>query len=278
MTRKALVVLSGGQDSTTCLYWAIHRFDEVYAVTFDYGQRHSIEISAALEVFRIAKKAYSERVKNQYVLNVRDILVSASPLTSDSKLDEYESFAAMEEQVGDRIEKTFVPVRNPFFLTIAFNRAVALGCETVVTGICEADNANYPDCTESFRVAMERALNEGLHGFRNAERLQFVGIRAPLMYMSKAATVKLATELPGCMEALAYSHTSYDGIYPPVGKNHSNLLRAKGFEEADVPDPLVLRAWCEDLMPLPSTQNYRKEKVEAMMANELKDMPIPGIE
>lgn len=271
MTRKALVVLSGGQDSTTCLYWALKHYDEVHAVTFDYGQRHRIEIDSAVKIAQIAGVA-----DRHEIIDVRGMLQSTSPLTSDTKLDEYDSFEKMSQEVGDKIEKTFVPVRNTFFLTIAFNRAVAAGCEAVVTGICQEDNANYPDCTESFRRSIEHALNEGLHGYRRGSRE--IDIVAPLMYLSKADTVRLATRLPGCIEALAYSHTSYDGIYPPVGKNHSNLLRANGFEEADVPDPLVLRAWCEDLMQLPSTPNYRKEKVEAMMANELKDMPIPGIE
>jgi 7-cyano-7-deazaguanine synthase len=157
----------------------------------------------------------------------------------------------MDEIIGDRVELTFVPMRNMFFLTLAANRAVALGIDTLVTGICQEDNANYPDCRETFRQAMESTINRSL-GYEEGE---FV-IEAPLMFMSKAQSVQLATKLKGCYEALAWSHTSYDGKYPPVDNNHSNVLRAHGFEIAGVPDPLVLRAHIEGLMDLPTTANY----------------------
>jgi 7-cyano-7-deazaguanine synthase len=245
---KALVVLSGGQDSTTCLYWAKAQYHEVHTITFDYGQRHRIELEAAARIARMAGVASSE------LCCVPDILQSTSPLTSLNELDKYENFEKMSEQVADNIEKTFVPMRNTLFLTIAANRAIALGCEAVVTGICGEDNANYPDCTETFRQSLEAAFNNGLHGFRQGHK--YLAIRAPLMFLSKAETVRMATQLPGCMEALAYSHTSYDGKYPPTDNNHSNLLRAHGFEQAGVADPLVVRAWSEGLMDLPETANY----------------------
>ena len=252
MTRKVLVVLSGGQDSTTCLFWATHNFgkENVYAITFDYGQRHEIEIDSAGCVASMAGLP-ADRWE---LIKVPDILKSTSPLTSANELDKYSSFEAMEEEVGSNVEKTFVPMRNSLFLTIAFNRAVALGCDVIVLGICEADNANYPDCTELYRHRMQTALNQSL-GFETTDP-QAIAVMAPLMYMSKAESVKMAITLPGCMEALAYSHTSYDGKYPPTDNNHANILRAKGFELAGVPDPLVVRAWKEGLMALPLTANY----------------------
>ena len=100
---------------------------------------------------------------------------------------------------------------------------------------------------------MELAINVSLDPDQ-----PYISIRAPLMNMSKAESVKHAMTLPGCMDALAYSHTSYDGKYPPTDMNHSNVLRAKGFEEAGVPDPLVVRAWNDRLMELPNTANYDK--------------------
>ena len=91
-------------------------------------------------------------------------------------------------------------------------------------------------------------------------------IHAPLMYLSKAETVLMAKAMPECWEALAYSHTSYDGKYPPTDKNHSNVLRAYGFEVAGLPDPLVLRAHREGLMALPDTPNYRN--IQLSLFNE----------
>ena len=260
MMTKALVVLSGGQDSTTCLFWAIHKFgvENVHAISFDYGQRHRIELIAAAKIALMAGIAscgnIHEHSGNYEVVDVKGLLQSASPLISASQLDRYESFEAMEAEVGNRIEKTFVPMRNTLFLTIAANRAVALGCRHIVTGICQADNANYPDCTNAFKNRLQAAFNSSLFGERHTK--DDLVIDAPLMFMSKAESVKLALSLPGCMDALAYSHTSYDGKYPPTDPNHSNLLRAKGFEEAGIPDPLVVRAHREGLMQLPETSNY----------------------
>lgn len=248
----ALVVLSGGQDSTTCLFWAIGLFDEVHAITFDYGQRHALEIEAARKVAQLAGVASHE------VVRVPAILESASPLTSANELERYEDFQKMDQVIGDRVELTFVPMRNTFFLTVAANRAVARGCKTLVTGICQEDNANYPDCREEFRNLLERTINVslGLCGAGWESTSGLLRIAAPLMYMSKADTCKLALDLPGCWEALAYSHTSYDGKYPPTDMNHSNVLRAEGFRQAALPDPLVVRAWREGLMALPNTENY----------------------
>ena len=247
MTTKALVILSGGQDSTTCLYWAKENFDEVHAVTFDYGQRHRIEVDAAIKVAEMAGVASHE------VVTLPGILKSTSPLTSDNDLERYENAEQMEKTIGSRVELTFIPMRNTFFFTVAVNRALALGIRNLVTGICQEDNANYPDCTEDFRELFEDTVNQSLG-------LDFgsVQIHAPLMYLSKADTVHLASSMAGCLDALAYSHTSYDGKYPPTDMNHSNVLRAKGFEDAGVPDPLVVRAVWEGLMSLPESSNYNQ--------------------
>lgn len=260
---KALVVLSGGQDSTTCLFWAIEQYgvENVHAITFDYGQRHRIEIAAAQTVADIAglsdwiKTGAGDMQSGRHEkVKVPQCLISSSPLTSNNELDRYENFEKMEAEVGDKVEKTFVPMRNTFFFTIAANRAVALGIGNLVTGICQGDNANYPDCTERFSRKLEVAFNESL-GLKPLTG-NWLRIVAPLMNLSKAETVKLSYHLPGCWEALAYSHTSYDGKYPPTDPNHSNLLRAEGFRQAGLPDPLVIRAWREGLMQLPETANY----------------------
>jgi len=243
---KALVVLSGGQDSTTCLFWALSRFDEVHAITVNYGQRHIIEIEAAKTVASMAKTASHE------IIDLPGVLQSVSPLTSNAPLEKYINAGQMAEVIGDRVELTFVPMRNIFFFTLAMNRAVALGCAALVTGICQEDNANYPDCTEQFRNDFECTANFSL----GRNETNWIEVIAPLMFKSKKETVLLARDLPGCWEALAHTHTSYDGKYPPTDMNHSNVLRAKGFEDAGLPDPLVLRAIKEGLMAVPDTRNY----------------------
>lgn len=241
---KALVVLSGGQDSTTCLFWAKQNFQEVHALTFDYNQRHRREIEAAQKVATLAGVASHE------VLVLGPILKGRSPLTNpDEKLELYDNYEQMDKVIGNRVELTFVPMRNALFLTLAANRAIVLDCRDVVTGVCQQDNANYPDCRERFVAAQESTIEEALGSgaFR---------IHTPLMHLTKAESVHMAMEIPGAYEALAYSHTAYDGNYPPVSKDHANTLRAQGFLEAGVPDPLVVRAWKEGLMDLPASDNY----------------------
>jgi 7-cyano-7-deazaguanine synthase len=251
MASKGLVVLSGGQDSTTCLYWAKENYDEVHAITFDYNQRHSIEISAAIKIAAMAE------VKSHDIVAFGPILKGRSPLTDpNATLEKYDSYQEMDTVIGQRRELTFVPMRNALFLTIAANRAEVNGISEIVTGVCQMDNANYDDCRDVFISAAERYINTALgHDHRETQDIHIV---TPLLRKTKAETVKLAMTLPGCYTALAYSHTSYDGCYPPTDNNHSNVLRAQGFLEAGVPDPLVLRAWYANLMCLPDTTNYSR--------------------
>lgn len=227
--KKAMVVLSGGQDSTTCLYWAKAVFKEVHAVTFDYGQRHALELDAARTVAQMAG------VVSHEVVQVPGVLRSRSPLTDPSaELETYTDFDSMDAIIGDRVELTFVPMRNAFFLTLAANLALARDCFDLVTGVCQQDNANYPDCRQTFIESQERTINEalGIETFR---------IHAPLMSLSKAEIVAMAQRIPGCMDAMAYSHTCYAGQFPPCGECHSCVLRAHGFAQAGVADPLVVR-------------------------------------
>ncbi len=255
MKTKALVVLSGGQDSTTCLFLAKQKYEELHAITFDYGQRHRLEIDSAVQI------AYMAGVVSQEIVEVPRCLISMSPLIDKSStLEKYESPEQMEHVIGNRRELTFVPMRNALFLTIAANRAEALGIPVIVTGVCQMDNANYDDCREVFIEATQRYINTALgHDHRGTTPIT---IETPLLFKSKAESVLLAFNTPGCWEALAYSHTSYDGRYPPVDMNHANVLRADGFEKAGLPDPLVLRAVSDNLMLLPTTANYNAEALE----------------
>ena len=232
--KKAMVILSGGQDSTTCLFWALENYDHVEAITFDYGQKHIIEIAAAKTIAEMANVLH-------YTVKVPNILRSRSPLVDESQtLETYDNYEDMDNIIGDRVELTFVPMRNAFFITIAANYALHNDCYTLVTGVCQQDNANYPDCRESFIQSQEKTINEAL-GIDNFK------IVTPLIDMTKAESVELVNGLAmfgenKCMDALAYSHTCYSGVYPPCGKCHSCVLRAYGFEQAGVDDPLIVRA------------------------------------
>lgn len=246
---KALVVLSGGQDSTTCLYWAIQQGYDVHTVTFHYGQKHAVEVDSAI---KIAEMAGIPIEKQQYITMAPSILKGMSPLVNpNEKLEQY----ADHHSLPGGLEKTFVPMRNQLFLTLAANRAYVMGCNVLVTGVCQEDSGGYPDCRATFISALQDAINYGTFTGEPGT-LPPLRILTPLMYLTKADSVRMAMAIPGCMDALAYSHTAYDGAYPPVGHDHATLLRAKGFEEAGVPDPLVVRAIAEGLMQPPSSSNY----------------------
>ncbi len=217
----ALVVLSGGQDSTTCLYWAKHKFEAVKTITFDYGQKHFIEMSAART---IAKKA---RVTNQ-IIDAPKLLGTSPLVNSNKEVAQYES----TKDLPDGVEATFVPGRNALFLTLAANYAYAYGITEIVMGVGQTDYANYPDCRDRFIFAMERALSLGFSGEE-----KYFNFYTPLMHMTKKQTVLLAKELD-CLDAMVDTHTCYNGTKPACGKCHACLLRLRGFKEAGIEDPL----------------------------------------
>jgi 7-cyano-7-deazaguanine synthase len=251
---RALVVLSGGQDSTTCLAWAIAQGWDVHAITFDYGQRHKVEILAAMKIADMAGIGH----KHEVISIGEGILAGDSPLTNKSvKLEQYTN----HQSLPGGLEKTFVPLRNQLFMTIAANRAYILDCHYIITGVCQEDSGGYPDCRRVFINALQDAINYGSFTGEPSSRLP-LEILTPLMSQTKAESVVWATCIKGCYKLLAYSHTSYDGMYPPVGHDHATLLRQKGFEEAGIPDPLVLRAHSEGLMSLPATSNYLPDLLE----------------
>jgi 7-cyano-7-deazaguanine synthase len=232
---KALVVFSGGQDSTTCLFWAFKEFgkENVKTVTFDYGQKHEIELLSAKKICDLLGLDFDK-------VEVKNILRSVSPLVDKSQeMDLYNSVDEFKEGV----QKTFVPGRNILFLTIAANIAYHHGAKNIVLGVCEEDFGGYYDCRQEFINSMQVALNQGLFG-----KDEGVVLHAPLMNLTKKETVKLAQSLGAeCIDTLAYSHTCYEGNFPPCGKCHSCLLRERGFREAAIEDPLVKRSLVDAL-------------------------------
>jgi len=218
-------VLSGGQDSTTCAALACQQFDEVHAITFNYGQRHLIEIESAIAIAKTLKLASHE------IVEFGSILKGTSPLVSDNPLGQYNS----TEELPGGVEPTFVPARNILFLTLAANRAAVRGIKDIFIGVCEADFGGYYDCRQVFVDAMATALGEGIWG----NPTSFV-IHTPLMQLTKAESVKLAVEVldDRFQEVFELTHTCYAGVKGGCGKCHACLIRDRGFSEAGIEDPI----------------------------------------
>lgn len=217
---RALVVLSGGQDSTTCLFWALDRFgrDNVSSITFDYGQKHRIELECARNVAAAAGVPNLCLPIDTFAALGGDALTDASVAVSDEKDDETE------------LPVTFVPGRNLIFLTFAAAHAYRHAIRHLVTGVAQTDYSGYPDCREETIAALQQAISLGMD-------CAFT-IHTPLMNRSKKETVDLAVRLGG-LDAMALTHTCYNGRRPPCGECQACRLRAKGFAEAGVRDPLL---------------------------------------
>ena len=219
---RAVVVLSGGQDSTTCLYWAIDRYgaDKVETLTFDYGQRHRIELECAARVAEFAGVANT-------MLPIDTFAALGGDALTDSSVNVE---AGVDDATG--LPNTFVPGRNLVFLTFAAAFAYRRGAANLVTGVAQTDYSGYPDCRESTMTSLQHTLRLGM---------EFdVTIHTPLMHLSKRETVELARDL-GALPAMAHTHTCYNGERPPCGTCPACELRAKGFAEAGVEDPLLAR-------------------------------------
>ncbi len=218
--KRVLVLFSGGQDSTTCLYWAIDKFgkENVDTLNIWYGQRHEIELKAAkIIALEIAKVKYIE-FKTSVLQDIGDsALLGTGDLTVSHK-------------GSDDLPASFVPGRNILFLTIASAISFKRNISDIVIGVCQTDYSGYPDCRDNVIKAMQVALSLGMGRDFN--------IHTPLMYMTKAETVKLAESFEGCFDALSYSITCYEGKSPPCGQCPSCKLRKKGFEEACIVDPI----------------------------------------
>jgi len=222
---KALIVLSGGQDSTTCAVLAKQQFDEVEAVTFNYGQKHLTEVQSAIKIADLLS------IPLEIVDLGDNILKGRSPLISNTELGTYDS----PDELPSGVEPTFIGGRNILFLTLAANRADCLGVTDIYTGVCQADFAGYWDCREVFIQKMEVALNEGFYGEPKFK------IHTPLMNLTKAASVTLAYDILGTdkfKEVFSLTHTCYAGVKGGCGKCHACILRDKGFTDAGIDDPI----------------------------------------
>ena len=200
MHTSALVLFSGGQDSTTCLAWALERYARVETIAFDYGQRHRIELQARLRVLEEIGARYprwAHRLAEDHELDLSVLgQVSETSLTRETEIQ--------MEQSG--LPNTFVPGRNLMFLTLAAALAYRRGLEVIVAGVCETDYSGYPDCRDDTIKAMQVALSLGMDR-------RFV-LETPLMWIDKAATWRLAEQLggPELVDVIVeHTHTCYLG-------------------------------------------------------------------
>lgn len=213
----AVVVLSGGQDSVTCLGIANKLFDEVHAITFNYGQKHIVEIMQA-------RKICDELGVNHVVHEIESLrMLNDSALINGNGADVSEAHHA-----NDKLPASFVPNRNALLLTIAHAFAQKVGADTLLTGVCETDFSGYPDCREVFIGMLERTLNIGYQ--------TNIRIMRPLMHLDKAQTFALAQEAGVLDLVLEKSHTCYNGNHTDqhdwgygCGKCPACEIRANGY-------------------------------------------------
>ena len=219
--RPAVVVLSGGQDSMTCLALALSRHALVYAVSFDYGQRHRVELEQAALIAKNANVPFR-------LVDVRSFgeLVT-SALTDHADADD-ESVSGVHPNKPE-LPASFVPNRNALFLTIAHAVAQEVNAGYLYTGVCQTDYSGYPDCRQAFISMLEDALNIGYE--------THIAILTPMMNIDKAATFAMADRLGVLRDVIELSHTCYNGDRSPhewgAGCGHCPAckIRERGYQE-----------------------------------------------
>jgi len=212
---NAIILLSGGQDSTTCLAWAKEKFNKIYGITFNYGQRHKIELNAAKKIAKITNTP----LKTQKIEFFKDL--TNNSLTNSNIEIEWEENKAQPN--------TFVEGRNHIFISIAAIYAKSLNISNIITGVCETDYSGYPDCREKFIKSLEKTLSLAMdYKFK---------IHTPLMNLSKKETVELMQNL-GQISLLKHTKTCYKGNKEACGECPACELRLKGFKEAKIKDPI----------------------------------------
>lgn len=224
MSRKAVVLLSGGLDSTTVLAVAKDQGFEPYAISFRYGQRHAVELEAAR---RVAKAAGVER---HVVCDIDLRVFGGSALTADVDVPKHES---AEELSDDEIPITYVPARNTVFLSFALAYAEVIGSTDIFIGVNALDYSGYPDCRPEYIAAYEQMANLATRAGVEGNAMK---IHTPLINLTKAETVELGTKL-GVDYALTLSCYDPDTEGRSCGHCDSCLLRLRGFADVGLTDP-----------------------------------------
>lgn len=223
--KKGVILFSGGLDSTTVLALAKSQGFDCYPISFDYGQRHSIELETAKKV------AYFFEVKEHKVITLPHDMFGSSALTDDSiYVPEYSKARAAE------IPITYVPARNTIFLSIALGYAESIGAHDIFLGVSNIDYSGYPDCRPEFINAFEKLANLAT---KEAVEGKKVSIHAPLLHLSKAETIKLGIQNGVDYSITVSCYNADDQTGAACGKCDSCTYRRKGFEEAGIQDPTV---------------------------------------
>jgi len=222
--KRGVVLLSGGVDSTTTLAIAIAEGYEAYALSFDYGQRHQIEIDAAHRV------ANSLGAKKHRVAKIDLRVFGGSALTDDLEVPKKRS----DKEIADRIPVTYVPARNTIFLAYALAWAEVIRSDDIFLGVNAIDYSGYPDCRSEFIEAFENVANLGTKAGAEGRRFR---LHTPLIELSKAEIIYKAVKLG---VDLSLTHSCYDPSPEGLacGECDSCLLRLKGFREAGIKDPI----------------------------------------
>jgi 7-cyano-7-deazaguanine synthase len=222
--KRAVVLLSGGLDSTTTLATTIAEGYETYALSFEYGQRHKIELDAARRIARVLG------AKEHRVAKIDMRIIGGSALTDDVDVPKKRSAT----EIGHGIPVTYVPARNTIFLSYALALAETVGARDIFIGANAIDCSGYPDCRPEFIAAFETLANLATKAGVEGARFR---IHAPLIKFSKAEIIRKALELD---VDLALTHSCYDPSPDGVacGECDSCLLRLKGFREAGLEDPI----------------------------------------
>jgi len=222
---QAVVLFSSGIDSTTALYWALDHFDGVQALTFNYGQRHSIEICHAEKM--------AKNLSVPHTILYTDLKqIGGSSLTDyTSPVPDYDDIA----QAQDTPPTTYVPFRNGIFLALAAAWSEVNGCSEIVCGFNVIDSPDYPDTRKAFVTAMQEAINTGTKALFNQKK---VTIHAPFIGMKKSEIIKGGLALGA---DYSYSVSCYAGQEIPCAKCPACRLRQKAWEETGIKDPLYVR-------------------------------------
>jgi len=230
--KKAVILLSGGIDSTTCLAIAISQGFEPYCLSFDYQQRHEIELDAARRVARALGAA------GHLILDLPLRKIGGSALTSDLEVPKNVPL----DEISRRIPVTYVPARNTIFLSFALGWAEVLGSGDIFIGVNALDYSGYPDCRPQYMKSFEHTAN--LATKMTVEGTRRVRIHTPLIQLTKAQIIQRGAAL-GVDYGITHSCYDPDSRGAACGACDSCTLRRKGFDEAGIPDPTVYAGFQE---------------------------------